>query len=389
MIFILRALSALSSLLLSMAVAFFYSDEIFANFTIFVSTFTISSVLFRLGTEKTLVRRIGKLETVEDISSDVSSSLYMVIVWTLISSIPLFFILKSVLNYEHSFDAIVTAGLLTFLLFASHVIRSQQRVGISIFFAGIYLPFAVLLAIALFSSSFPDFFRLFYILLIPVGIVSSIIVLKRIIPNLRPKRVFHVDREMLRESTGALVHTFAVVGMQHMPVILVGASFVSASVAEYQYAVMFSMIIGILPLALSATFEVSFSKTQGDMDKVRACRARLHKSALKHVAVLFPLVIVVGCVLYFQDIIGSIYLLVCVVVGQLINLMAIQYQAENLMVWDVRLATKASILGFATATLLMLASLNIDSLLKIEVFATCVTIGYFAKFTYLYVNRRP
>jgi hypothetical protein len=46
-------------------------------------------------------------------------------------------------------------------------------------------------------------------------------------------------------------------------------------VAEYQYAVMFSMIIGILPLALSATFEVSFSKTEGDMDKVRVSAAPL------------------------------------------------------------------------------------------------------------------
>ena len=123
--------------------------------------------------------------------------------------------------------------------------------------------------------------------------------------------------------------------------------------------------------------------------QVRACRSRLHKSVLRHVAVLFPLVIVGGCLLYFYEIVDSIYLLICVVIGQLINLMSIQYQAENLMVWDVRLATQASILGFATATLLMLASINIDSLLKIEVFATCVTIGYFAKFVYLYANRRP
>jgi len=389
MIFMLRALSALSSLLLSVAVAFLYSDEVFASFTIFVSTFTISSVLFRLGSEKTLVRRLSKLESAEDLSLDAFNSLYLVTVWTLISSIPLFFILKNVLDYEYSFDAIVTAALLTLLLFISHVIRSQQRVGISIFFAGIYLPFAVLLAMFAFQSGFPDSFRTFYIVLVPVGIIAGTVVLCRIIPNLRPRWVFHVDRLMLRESIGSLIHTFAVVGMQHIPVILVGASFASSGVAEYQYAVMFSMIIGILPLALSATFEVSFSKTEGDIVKVRECRSKLQKSILSHVAVLFPVLIVVGCVLYYYGIVSSIYLLVCVVIGQLVNLMSIQYQAENLMVWDVRLATKASVLGFAIATLLMLASMNISTLLKIEVFATCVTIGYLAKFLFLYLNRRP
>ena len=345
-------------------------------------------MLFRLGSEKTLVRRLAKIQDTEELSIAIFNSLYLVITCNLISATLIYFILREFSTYRYSFDTIVVATLFSFLLFFAHVLRSQGKIGTSIFFAGIFVPSVLIFCIILFGSYFPNYFRLYYVLLISTGIAATLIILRGIIPDFRPHVIFYVDRSIMNESIGSLVHTFAVVGMQHIPILLIGASFASASVAEFQYAVMFSMLIGVLPLALSATFEVSFSKTGGDIVKVRECRSKLRKSVFKHLVVLFPFVLIVGCALYFYGLVGSIYLLVCVVVGQLLNLMSIQYQAEYLMIWDVRVAARASIFGFATAAILMFVSINIAFLLRIEVFATCVSFGYLIKFLFLHFNRR-